>query len=81
MKKTKEGSDIEIIKKTTEELSKSLQSIGEAMHKSAQSRGLEGQGGQQNPTGQAEQPGFAKASPKKKAGKAKLEKPILKRKK
>ena len=52
LKKTKEGSDIEIIKKTTEELSKSLQSIGEAMHKSAQSGpASSGQGGQQNPTG------------------------------
>src|SRR3989338_623281 len=49
LKKVKDGSDTEIIKKTTEELSKTLQSIGEAMRKSAQ-------GGQQNQSGQAEQP-------------------------
>ena len=47
LKKVKDGSDTEIIKKTTEELSKTLQSIGEAMRKSAQ-------GG--NPSGQTEQP-------------------------
>jgi molecular chaperone DnaK len=49
LKKVKDGSDTETIKKATEELSKSLQSIGEAMHKSAQ-------GGQQNSSSQAEQP-------------------------
>ena len=42
----KDGSDIEIIKKTTEELSKSLQSIGDAMQKSAQPK--EEGGGRQN---------------------------------
>ena len=47
LKKVKDGSDTEIIKKATEDLSKVLQSIGEAMRKSAQ-------GG--NPSGQAEQP-------------------------
>ena len=47
LKKVKDGSDTEIIKKTTEELSKVLQTIGEAMRKSAQDG---------NPTGQAEQP-------------------------
>ncbi len=36
LKKTKDGNDIEAIKKTTDELSKKLQSIGEAMYKSAQ---------------------------------------------
>ena len=49
LKKVKDGNDAEIIKKTTEELSKVLQTIGEAMRKSAQ-------GGQQNQSGQAEQP-------------------------
>ena len=49
LKKVKDGNDAEIIKKTTEELSKSLQSIGEAMRKSVQ-------GEQQNSTGQTEQP-------------------------
>jgi len=47
LKKVKDGSDTEIIKKTTEELSKVLQTIGEAMRKSAQDG---------NPSGQAEQP-------------------------
>ena len=47
LKKVKDGSDPEIIKKTTEDLSKTLQSIGEAMRKSAK-------GG--NPSGQTEQP-------------------------
>ena len=47
LKKVKDGSDTETIKKTTEELSKTLQTIGEAMRKSAQ-------GG--NPSGQTEQP-------------------------
>ena len=47
LKKVKDGSDTEIIKKATEDLSKVLQSIGEAMRKSAQ-------GG--NPSGQTEQP-------------------------
>ena len=47
LKKVKDGDDAENIKKTTEELSKVLQSIGEAMRKSAQ-------GG--NPSGQTEQP-------------------------
>ena len=71
LKKTKEGSDIEIIKKTTEELSKSLQSIGEAMHKSAQSGpASSGQGGQQNPTGQAEQPA-SQGEPKEESGEGK----------
>ena len=54
LKKVKDGSDIEIIKKTTEELSKKLQSIGEAMYKSGQG-GTAG-GGQQNSAGQTEQP-------------------------
>ncbi len=47
LKKVKDGNDTEIIKKATEELSKSLQTVGEAMQKSAQ-------GG--NPSGQTEQP-------------------------
>src|SRR3989339_626590 len=49
LKKVKDGNDAEIIKKTTEELSKSLQTIGEAMRKSVQDE-------QQNSTGQTEQP-------------------------
>ena len=44
LKKVKDGSDIEIIKKTTEELSKSLQSIGDAMQKSAQPKEEGGEG-------------------------------------
>lgn len=36
LKKVKDGSDTETIKKATDELSKKLQSIGEAMHKSTQ---------------------------------------------
>src|SRR3990167_1039375 len=47
LKKVKDGNDAEIIKKTTEELSKVLQTIGEAVRKSAQ-------GG--NPSGPTEQP-------------------------
>ena len=49
LKKVKDGDDTETIKKTTEELSKVLQSIGEAMRKSAQS------GHEQNPASQTEQ--------------------------
>lgn len=48
LKKIKEGSDIELIKKTTEELSKNLQVIGEIMYKNTQ-------GEQQSQAGQAEQ--------------------------
>ena len=45
-----------------------MQSIGEAMHKSAQKRAcLSGQGGQQNPTGQAEQPA-SQGEPKEESG-------------
>lgn len=47
LKKIKDSNDIETIKKTVDELSQKLQSIGEAMHKSAQS-------GQQNQAGQQE---------------------------
>mgnify|MGYP001571370097 FL=1 len=54
LKKIKDGSDTEIIKKTTEDLSKKLQSIGEAMYKSAPVGSTAS--GQENPTGQTEQP-------------------------
>ena len=50
LKKIKDSEDIELIKKTTEELSKILQTIGEAMQKNAQSGSSAS--GQQN---QAEQ--------------------------
>jgi len=61
LKKVKDGNDAEIIKKTTEELSKVLQTIGEAMRKSAQ-------GG--NPSGQAEQPA-SQGEPKNDGGEGK----------
>ena len=51
LKKIKDGEDVELIKKATEELSKVLQTIGEAMQKNAQ-----GGAGQQNQSGQTEQP-------------------------
>ena len=54
---------MEIIKKTTEELSKVLQTTGEAMRKSAQ-------GGQQNQSGQAEQPA-SQGEPKNEGGEGK----------
>ena len=54
LKKIKDGSDTEIIKKTTEDLSKKLQSIGEAMYKSAPVGSTAS--GQENPTDQTEQP-------------------------
>lgn len=52
LKKVKDGDDIEAIKKTTKELSKKLQSIGEAMHKSAQ--GGSASGGQPASQGEPE---------------------------
>ena len=56
LKKVKDGEDTGLIKKTTEELSKVLQTIGEAMQKSAQGGSASnGQGGTQNQTGQTEQ--------------------------
>ena len=53
LKKIKDGGDIETIKKITDELSKKLQAIGEAMYKSTQGA-AGGQGEQQNKSGQRE---------------------------
>lgn len=50
LKKIKDGENVELIKKTTEELSKVLQMIGEAMQKSAQS-----EAGKQSQNGKTEQ--------------------------
>lgn len=57
LKKVKDGSDTEIIKKTTEELSKKLQTIGEAMYKPGQA-------------GQTEQPA-SQGEPKEEGGEGK----------
>jgi len=71
LKKVKDGDDAENIKKTTEELSKVLQSIGEAMRKSAQGEpASNGQGGQQNQSSQAEQPA-SQGEPKNEGGEGK----------
>jgi len=71
LKKVKDGDDTETIKKTTEELSKVLQSIGEAMRKSAQSGpAASGQGEQQNQSSQAEQPA-SQGEPKNEGGEGK----------